>query len=365
MGKLKTIIIDLVDPKATKEEAEKRLIESENLVQTYGGIVVIKKIQKRGMPNYRTYIGSGKADEIYNDCLATGANLVIINNILKPQQIFNLTTKFEKKKIQVWDRVDLILKIFAKHASSTEAKLQIELASIKHMGPRIFDMGLELSRQGGGIGTKGIGETNTEIMKRHLQKQEQVIKKKLKHYELIRQNHRKQRRRNNFQTIAIVGYTNAGKSTLLNTLTQKGAYTADELFATLDTRVGKLYLPESQNSVLLSDTIGFIQDMPPDLIEAFKSTLSETVEADIILHVIDTCDPEREEKIQVVEEILDQLDVSDKPKMYVFNKIDQKSRFGKTKLLKQYKDFSPVFVSAVEKEGLDDLKQEIEKKLAA
>ncbi len=359
---LKTVIIDLVKPTETDYECDRRLIECEELINTFGGIVLVKKVQKKGRPNYKTFIGSGKTQEILDECKEKDIDLVIINNILKPQQIFNLTQIF--KDIEIWDRVDLILKIFSKHAKSTESKLEIELASIKHMGPRIYRMGLELSQQGGGIGTSGIGETNTEIMKRHLQKLKLSIEKKLKHYQIIRKNHRLQRKRKFFKTIAIVGYTNAGKSSLLNLLTKKDVYIANELFATLDTRVGKLYLPKNNIEILVSDTIGFIKDMPPDLINAFSSTLSETVEADLILHVIDVSDPDIEEKIHIVEGILKTLHADTTPKIYVLNKIDIKKRYGKTRITKKYKHFSPVFISVTENLNIEALIKTIENNIS-
>ncbi|MBI4232549.1 GTPase HflX [Candidatus Peregrinibacteria bacterium] len=330
---LRAILIDVIDPKTSRSEAENRLEELESLVHTFGGIVVVKTIQKRDLPDYQNYIGQGKLNEIINLAHESDAEVLILNNILKPRQIFHLNERFRKEKIEMkaWDRVDLILKIFDKHAQSTEAKLQIELASIKHMGPRIFGMGIELSRQAGAMGVRaGAGEANIELMKRHLQGQELSLLKKLEHYEKINEGHRSRRRRNNFKTVALVGYTNAGKSSLLNALTSKGVYVADQLFATLDTRIGKLYIEREQDGqeykrgheILISDTIGFIQDLPPSLIKAFKSTLAETVEADLILHVIDVNDRQMTKKIKVAEEILDQLGLHDRPKIYVFNKID-------------------------------------------
>lgn len=329
----KAVLVDVIPPDMSNDDASHRLFELESLIKTYKSVEVVKVIQKRNLPDYATYVGKGKLNEIISIAEAEKANLVIVNNILKPRQIFNIKEKLRTINADIWDRVDLILKIFSKHAQSTEAKLQIELASIRHMGPRIYDMGIELGQQRGGTSTRsGQGETNTEMMKRHLRKRELNILKKLEHYELIRAGHRSRRRRKNLSTVALVGYTNAGKTSLLNCLTNKGAYAADALFATLDTRVGKLYVPAKASEdgqyvpgreVLISDTIGFIQDLPPKLIKAFKSTLAETVDADVICHVIDVDDPKIHDKIICVEDILKQLGVDDKPKVYVFNKLDK------------------------------------------
>lgn len=417
-SKPRAILIDLADPDTTKEEAMKRLQELEQLVETYGGVVIVKTIQKKGVPDYETFIGKGKLQELMDIGKEEKADLLILNNILKPTQIYNLNEKLRKIDMETWDRIDLILQIFDKHAQSAEAKLQIQLSKIRHMGPRIFGMGEELSRQGGAMGMRaGQGESNIEVMKRHLRRQEQKIMEKLQHYEVIRKGHRKRRRRKNLKTVALVGYTNAGKSSLLNALTGKGAYVADELFATLDTRVGKLYIPGSEKIVdgkyqpgtelLISDTIGFIQNLPPSLIQAFKSTLSETVDAELILHVIDSTDPEIHKKIKVVEDILTQLDLQERKKVYVFNKIDllhfvppkaiQKPdqpkkpkgimKAGKetaellgwgqegesdeenitdnnlVKLKEKYQKFNPVCVSAIDKENLEELVEEILKSL--
>ncbi len=412
MKKIKVILVDIIDPRTSKEEADLRLNELENLVNTYGGIVIIKTIQKKYIPDYDTYIGKGKVFEILETGENEKADIVIVNNILKARQIFKLQEIFRKEKyeMKVWDRVDLILKIFDKHAKSTEAKLQIELAGIRHMGPRIFGMGIELSRQAGAMGLRaGQGESNIELMKRHLQNQELNILKKLKHYETINSGHRKRRRRKNFKTVALVGYTNAGKSSLLNALTSKGVYVANQLFATLDTRIGKLYLPQTNEQgefkkgmeILISDTIGFIQDLPPFLIQAFKSTLGETIEADLILHIVDVNDSNVNEKIKVVENILKQLNLEKKPKIYGFNKIDliasysvlnkQKNRSKNATLVKagqcaseflgwenkskkdakekikklklKYKNFSPIFFSAEKKWGLDELVEGLKEKI--
>ncbi len=353
------ILIDIVGPKIDQAMAKRRLLELESLTSTYGGITVVKLIQKRSVPDYQTYIGSGKLEEIIRLGQELKAELLIVNNLLKPKQLFEIEERLRPHRMAVWDRVDLILKIFSKHAKTAEAKLQIKLAAIHHMGPRIFGMGMEMMQQTGGIGTRGLGETNTEIMKRHLAEQERQVKKELERIARSRLNHRQRRDRIGLKTVSIVGYTNAGKSSLLNALTKKDAYVANELFATLDTRIGKLILPTAYNlpptSCLLSDTIGFIQDLPPQLIDAFRSTLDETIDADLILHVIDASDQYMHDKIHEVEAILDQLGVSQTPKIYVFNKMDMVKRLGKTKLIKEYKKFTPVFVSAVTRSGLEEL----------
>jgi GTP-binding protein HflX len=355
MEKQKAILIDLIHPRMRAEHSVERLRELEELVNTYGGLVVVKEYQRRFAPHPRTFIGPGKALELAEEGKGLGVKIIIINDKLKPKQIYELQEIFKKAKIEVWDRLDLILKIFAKHAQTTEARLEIELAGIRHMGPRIFGMGLELSRQGGGIGTSGIGETNIERMKRHLKERERKIVEKLKQYENVRENHRQERRRRGLKTVSIVGYTNAGKTSLLNVLTGRKEYVANQLFATLDTRVGELYLPDHHEKILVSDTIGFIKNLPPDLLHAFKSTLSEAVESDLLLHVIDVSDPLIRFKIKVVEDILRELGVEKTPKVYVFNKIDLAPNFSRENILKKWSEFSPVFISTEKKIGLKEL----------
>ncbi len=408
----KAICVDIIDPKTSKNDADRRLDELARLVKTYGGVSVVKIIQKKTVPDYDTYIGSGKIEELCELASENKKGILVVNNLLKARQIFKINEIFRKKKIdfQTWDRIDLILKIFDKHAKTTEAKLQIELAGIRHMGPRIFGMGIELSRQAGAMGLRaGQGESNIELMKRHLRTQELSILKKLKHYETINEGHRKRRRRQNLKTVALVGYTNAGKSSLLKALTLKDVVVADRLFATLDTRIGKLHIPNKNTEgeyqkgvdILISDTIGFIQDLPPFLIKAFKSTLAETVDADLILHIIDISDPQMHEKIKVVEDILSKLDLDKKNKIYGFNKMDlvapitlfkesdakktngrlikagvgasellgwegkEKTKSKKIiqKLKERYKKFNPIFFSAEEKWGIEEVKDRLNKSL--
>ncbi|MBI2475218.1 GTPase HflX [Candidatus Uhrbacteria bacterium] len=360
MSQQKAILIDLIHPKMLGEHAMDRMEELEELVHTYGGIVIVKKWQKRFAPHPKTYIGIGKVLELGEEGKKLGASFLIINAQLKPRQTFELSEQLRKYKIQVWDRIDLILKIFAKHAKTTEARLEIELASIRHMGPRIFGMGMELSRQAGGIGTIGIGETNIERMKRHLKEKERRIKDKLETYQKGRDLQRASRKRNNLKTVAIVGYTNAGKTTLLNALTGRREYAANELFATLDTRVGQLFLPKQAEVALVSDTIGFIKQLPPELLSAFASTLSEAVDADLLLHIADASDKHFFQQLGCVDDILKRLEVDQKPRILVLNKTDLVSSSTKNDIISRLGDRKAICISAKKGTGLRDLILKIE-----
>lgn len=358
--KQRAILIDLVHPRTPKAEALDRMTELEELVNTYGGLVIVKQWQKRFAPHPKTYLGTGKVETLGEEAKALGATIVVINAELKPRQLYVIAEALRPHGVQVLDRIDLILKIFAKHAKTTEARLEIELASIRHMGPRIFGMGMELSRQGGGIGSVGIGETNIERMKRHLKEKERRVKEKLEMYERGRSLQREGRRRKHLKTIAIVGYTNAGKTTLLNALTGRKEYAADVLFATLDTRVGQLYLPTKHELALVSDTIGFIKQLPPELLNAFASTLSETIEADLLIHVADGSDGHVLEHIQVVEDILKRIKAETIPRLLVFNKSDRTAKTAKQRLDRQFAEIKHLWLSAAEGQGLEQLTAEIE-----
>ena len=371
---LKTIIIDIAPPGLSTEELDHRMDELESLGSTYGGVTIVKRVQRKLSPDYRTFVGTGKLDELIATGAELWAELLIIGNIMKPAQVYNVNEHIRKSesKIQAWDRVDLILKIFALHAVSPESKLQIELAAIKHMWPRIYGMGMELSRQGGGKNAKWQWETNTEIMKRHLKEKERALIEKLKTYERTRELHRDNRKRKDLKTVGIVGYTNAGKSSLFNTLTKKWVLAEDKLFATLGTSVGKVWIewdnPElaigkSGQEFLLNDTIGFIRDLPPDLIAAFTSTLEDSIESDILLHVIDAGDSWIEEKIQLVEETLSQIHAT-QPRLYVFNKIDTITSERQEELSIQFEKLSPIFVSAHSEVGIDTLKEILRQQLS-
>ncbi len=369
---MKVVLADVVEPNFPSEELDYRMQELENLVNTYWWVVIVEKIQKRGKPDYETFLWKWKLEEIKFIMSQSKANLLILWNILKPKQLYNLNEYFKDIWAQVWDRVDLILKIFDLHAKTPEAKLQIELAAIKHMGPRIFGMGMELSRQWGGIWTKWIWETNTEIMKRHLQKRILQIEEKLKQYEKVRNVHRKSRKSKGLPTIWIVWYTNAGKSSLLNVLTHKGVLAENKLFATLWTSVGELFLSpydlgyenikcewKNCKKVLLSDTIGFIKDLPPSLIKAFKSTLEDSIESDLLFHVVDISDPWYIDKIKVVNQILDEIWATQE-RVLILNKVDKVWNLEQRINIIKKEDLltdNYFCVSTYTKEGLEDVKK--------
>lgn len=385
----RAILIDIISPRVKKQEAILRIEELKSLMFTYGNFDIVSVYQKKFSPKYDYYIGSGKAEEVLKEALDKDINVIVINNELKPHQIWNLQELFEKikaeyieqykignkeyandiktdRKIEIWDRIDLILKIFDKHATTKEAKLEIELASIRHMGARIYGMGNMLSKQGGGVGTRGGGESNISMMRTHLKQQEQRIREQIEQCQKTKALQRKDRERKGLKTVAIVGYTNAGKSHTLNSLTNKDVYVADKLFATLETRIGNLYLPKLNKICLVSDTIGFIEDLPPELINSFKSTLDETINADLILHVIDVNDEMINKKIKVVEDILEDLKVKAKI-IKVFNKIDLLNKKDlkdiKDKIFDKFDKKDCLFISAKDKVGIQDIVDRIEKEI--
>ena len=377
---LRVFLVDLVDKQTSREILEDRMRELENLVNTYGGVVVLQKYQKKDQPDLRTYVWKGKLEEIVEDMLRLEANLLVIGNALKPAQIYAINEKLRlvseeqnlKEKMVARDRIDLILKIFEKHAEWGEARLQIELAAIKHMGPRIYGMGMELSRQWGSSGswswaTRGIWETNTERMKRQLKEKVLKIEKKLVEYEQMRKLHRDARKKKGMPTIGIVWYTNAWKSSLLNALTNKGVLAENKLFATLGTNVGKCYLitnPETWlgKEVLLNDTIGFIRDLPPKLVKSFSSTLEDSIESDFLLHVIDASDPFVDERIEVVHKVLSDI-WAHQDKILVFNKIDKADEERIAQLREKYSDFNCVFISVKEGKGFEELRWKLIEKV--
>jgi len=273
---------------------------------------------QRKTPDSRLFIGSGKAEEVRSEVLAHGADLVIFDNPLSPSQERNLEKLLQ---CRVLDRTGLILDIFAQRARSHEGKLQVELAQLRHLSTRLVRGWTHLERQKGGIGLRGPGETQLETDRRLLNQRIDQIGRRLARVDSQREQGRRARRRNEVPTVSLVGYTNAGKSTLFNRLTEAGVYARDQLFATLDPTLRRLDLPDGQ-AVILADTVGFVSRLPHELVAAFKSTLTETVEADLLLHVVDAHSAQRREQIAEVEAVLDQIGAADLPRLEVFNKVD-------------------------------------------
>lgn len=363
--KLKFLPVHVINPRNDREDSIRYGEELESLIDTLGGVVVDRIIQRLDKPDLRTYVGRGKVGEIILALREMPADVVVLNAMAKPGQIHNLKKELQKDlpNIEVWDRVDLILQIFDKHATTREAKLQIELARMRYMGPRIYGMGFVMSRQGGGIGTVGVGETNTELMKRHWRAEMKVVNDELKKLTAEREKQIKRRQEQGYKTVSIVGYTNAGKTSLFNLLTKKNNLAENALFATLDSAVGRIYLPKLEAEVLITDTIGFIRNLPPRLIDAFKSTLLESIHADVLLHVIDVTDSEMELKINVVNQILSDIGRNSDRIIYVFNKIDSAKDLNKKRIEVTYSNHYPLFISTKTGEGIEEIKEVIAEQL--
>ncbi|MCC5092614.1 GTPase HflX [Xanthomonas campestris] len=295
------------------------LEEFADLAKSAGATVAATLTARIDKPSPSTLIGSGKLEEVKAAAEATGADLVLVNHTLSPGQERNLERYLERRVI---DRTGLILDIFAQRARSHEGKLQVELAQLRHMATRLVRGWTHLERQrGGAIGLRGPGETQLETDRRLLQKRVEQLQKRLEKVEVQRTQMRRARMRSELPRIALVGYTNAGKSTLFNALTGADAYAADQLFATLDPTVRRIALPGG--SAVLADTVGFVRDLPHELVAAFRSTLSEARDADLLLHIVDAADPLREERIHQVDEVLQAVGTGDLPQLLVFNKIDK------------------------------------------
>ena len=316
----KAILVGIVTD-GEVEEAEISMKELERLLDTAGGEVFATVIQNKSTPDPRTLIGKGKVGEIAELCENNGVKLVIFDEELSPAQIRNLEDDIGND-VNVIDRSMLILDIFALHATSGEGKLQVELAQLKYTAPRLIGKGAELSRLGGGIGTRGPGESKLESDRRHIKRRIVALEEELEKLASTRRTMRAARDRSGLKKIAIVGYTNAGKSTLLNRLTDAGILAEDKLFATLDPTTRKYTLPSGE-TVLLTDTVGFIRKLPHHLVNAFRSTLDEAVCADIIMILADASDPEYLSQLECTEQTLEELGAGEKPTLYVFNKCDR------------------------------------------
>jgi GTPase len=337
-------------------DTRESLDELAELASTAGGEVVGDGIQRLEAPVAGTFIGSGKADEFAKHCHAQNVDTVIFDDELSPAQSRNLERVFDCK---VLDRTSLILDIFAQRARTREGKLQIELAQLQHLLPRLTRFWGHLSRQKGGIGMRGDGETQLETDRRRVQDRIAKIARELDVVRRQRSTQRQGRQRNLWPLASIVGYTNAGKSTLLNALTGAQVLAEDKLFATLDPTTRRLKLPTNQN-VLLTDTVGFIRKLPHGLVEAFKATLEEVVQADLLLHVVDVSHPQAEEQIVAVNSVLEEIGAAGKPTLMVFNKIDRLNNDGGGNIQRFYERHpNAVGVSARTGEGLSSLLAEL------
>ncbi|ALM83737.1 GTPase HflX [Bordetella sp. N] len=306
---------------------------------------------RRDRPDAKYFIGSGKVEEAVALAKAHDADIVLFDHPLSPAQQRNLEREF---LLRVVDRVALILDIFALRAKSHEGKLQVELAQLQHLTTRLTRMWSHLERQRGGIGMRGPGESQLEMDKRMIGAKVKLLRERLDKVERQRVTQRRARARGGVLSVSLVGYTNAGKSTLFNAVTRADAYAADQLFATLDTTTRKIWI-EGAGSVVLSDTVGFIRDLPPTLIAAFRATLEETVHADLLLHVVDAASPQRDEQILEVEKVLNEIGAGTIPVIMVYNKIDRVDMAPRVDR-NAHGTIARVFVSAAERAGLDALR---------
>ena len=324
------------------------------LTKSAGAEPIVSITGRRAGPDAALFVGSGKADEIGDAVADLGLDLVIVNHALSPAQQRNLERHL---KVRVVDRTSLILDIFAQRAQSHEGKVQVELAQLKHLATRLVRGWTHLERQKGGIGLRGPGETQLETDRRLIGARVKMLQSKLDKLQRQRATQRRARERNHTFSVSLVGYTNAGKSTLFNNMTKAGVYAANQLFATLDTTSRRVHLGEAGN-VVVSDTVGFIRDLPTQLVAAFRATLEETIHADLLLHVVDAASPVRNEQIEQVNAVLTEIGADHVPQVLVWNKIDLA---GLPPAIErdEYDKICRVFVSAHTGEGVDLLRQAI------
>ena len=372
----RVVLVGVVRSQAQMDEGNESLDELAQLANTAGAEIVDRFIQARPTPDPATYVGKGKAMEIVEQARKLKATAIVFDDELAPSQGRNLedvagVNPLAPDALKIIDRTGLILDVFAQHAHSAEGKLQVELAQINYMVPRLRGWGEVMSRIGGSggggaagpsLGTRGPGETKLEIDRRAIARRLKKVKEELKEVERTRRVKNRQRDRTGAPQISLVGYTNAGKSTLLNALTSAGVLVEDKLFSTLDPVSRKLSLPDGR-PVVLTDTVGFVKKLPHQLVEAFKSTLEQTIHADLLLHVIDASQPDPNDHIEAVNQVLGQIGAGNVPRILVMNQADKLDPETRQGLQSRFPD--AVFISALKSEGLDDLLEGVSQKLSA
>lgn len=354
----RVLIVGLQTDDLSPQQFRDALAELARLVETAGGDVLETLNQRRSRPHPQTVVGEGKVQEIALTAQTIGANLVVFDRDLSPAQVRNLEAQIG---VRVVDRTEVILDIFAQRARSGAGKLQVELAQLEYMLPRLAGRGQAMSRLGGGIGTRGPGETKLETERRAIQRRISRLQQEVNQLQAHRARLRQKRQHREVPSVAVVGYTNAGKSTLLNVLTNAEVYTADQLFATLDPTTRRLVVADAVTGeprpLLLTDTVGFIHELPPSLVDAFRATLEEVTEADALLHVVDLSHPAWQSQIRSVMTILAQMPITPGPALLAFNKIDQVDSDRLAEAQEEYPQ--AVFISASDRLGLETLRRKL------
>src|SRR5687767_12317006 len=351
-------LVSVVTGSARRAAAEVSLAELAGLADAAGATVVLTTVQERPRPDPATFIGRGKVQSLAAACAEADVDVVICDNELSPAQLRHLGDGLDRKVI---DRTQLILDIFARRARTREGKRQVELAQLKYLLPRLAGSGTALSRLGGGIGTRGPGETKLETDRRRIRTRIHAVSVEIERVRQRRAQLRERRHKASVPTVALVGYTNAGKTTLFNVLTRAGAEASDALFVTLDPLVRQVRLPDSRE-LLVSDTVGFIDRLPHALVAAFRATLEEVAEADLVLHVIDGAAPDRGRRMTAVERVLEEVGAMDVPLLAVYNKCDQLTPEERRRLQEAEPD--SLCISALTRDGVDELIETIASRLA-